>query len=956
MAAEGNEVSKVGVGELRGIIVDSEELKKGTKIFDEGGLKNLARYGNKLFCEAAGSGPSPYKVTLAFGDGAMKVKARCTCPSAMRRPFCKHAAALLVAWSRAPEAFVASEGAPAGARDAGGKKPVKTSPAQREEEMKQGVKQIATLVRELGVAGVSSGAEGWAAQIKRVGEALRDFKLRRLGAKTLDLAALLERAALSKSGVPAAAYTELLTDLRLTQSKLDKHLGGEPIEDRHREELIGKTWTKADRKPVSGLSLVEIAFRTWTTSDEFIIRESRFFDLSAGGHYSEKQIVPARFSQEPKRSWAGRVLDGMAASLYPGYAPSRVEITDLGNLKALDQEALNCLIEKALPDVGSALAALHEHRKDVFAPDLVPVALRVDTLFSRGDRMQAVDEKGHALHLPYDPQIEIRLGTALREGRLRALIGDLGIDAALPTLAPLAVVIEGPLGLSMRTLVDPGMPSDKRSKALPAPDPGTSGWAAAARAAGASAAAIALGEVREELAEALVLGLTTLSTRVTDPLVSRLRDLSLEKPAALLASLPQKPDPVDRLDDFIKLYQVLGIALLRLAGATEVDRAAIERVPTYESVFVRRPEAFLVPAEVQKQRAEGSLNRYEAALHYDRHYAGLPAEELCENIHPTWADGSASPYVVRAMAGRGEAGIEAAKRALGEKRGKVAKITAIRVLGAIGGPTADHVLAEVARTAKDAGLRALAMDARDALDLRRFSKEIVWRKRMATDQRVSDLSQALLTAPSAETREAAIHQIGTEGLVGAIPALRQAFLADAAQRVRDEAAVTLGMLGDTEMAETFIWMLKRRDESPRDAAAAIKALGHLGDVRGIHELLKAWAEGYRPKDIAEALKALGPAAIGPMIETIEAQPEIAARKSALDVLRELSELEIAAALVARVEKVAGADDFTDRAQLYLKLAAVHVDCRRVVGQAILNKLPAEKHKSPLGKAAMKAAI
>jgi HEAT repeat protein len=583
------------------------------------------------------------------------------------------------------------------------------------------------------------------------------------------------------------------------------------------------------------------------------------------------------------------------------------------------------------------------------------VALRVDTLFSRGDRLQAVDDKGHALHLPEDAQLEIRLGTALREGKLCVLLGDVGIDAALPTLWPSSVVIEGPLGLELRTLIDAAPPTGKR-KIQAASDPGPSTWIASARAAGASAAAIALGEVREELADAFVLGLAALGARTTDPLVSRLRELSLEKQAALLASLPGKPDPADRLDDFIKLYQVLGIALLRLAGATEVDRASIERVPTYESVFVKRPEAWLAPAEVQRLRAEGTLNRYEAAVHYDHHYGTLPAELLVESIHPTWADGSASPYVVRAVASRGVLGIEAARRALGEKRGKVTKITAIRVLLAIGGPEADALLAEVTRTATDAGLRALAQDARDALDLRRYGKEIVWRRRMASEQRVGELCQAVLSGSTKETRVAAIHQITTEGFVGAIPALRQAFLSDPTQEVREEAAIGLGLLGDTEMAETFIWMLRRRDQAPRDAVNAIKALGHLGDVRGIHELLLAWAEGYSPKNVAEALKALGPAALEPLIEAIEAQPEIAARKSALDVLAELSPKDLSALLLARVEQAAGEPRFVERAALYLKLAGAQLDVRRIVGQAILAKLPATEASSSLGKLAKKAVL
>jgi hypothetical protein len=76
---------KIGVGELRGIVVDSDELQKGTRLFDDKGLSNLSRHANRLFAEAKGSGPAPYRVSLAFGGGALDVKAKCTCPAARSR-------------------------------------------------------------------------------------------------------------------------------------------------------------------------------------------------------------------------------------------------------------------------------------------------------------------------------------------------------------------------------------------------------------------------------------------------------------------------------------------------------------------------------------------------------------------------------------------------------------------------------------------------------------------------------------------------------------------------------------------------------------------------------------------------------------------------------------------------------------------------------------------------------
>jgi hypothetical protein len=971
MATTDEGARKVNVGDLRGLIIDSDELAKGTKVFDDKGLQSLARHKNKVYAEAKGSGPSPYRVSLVFSESSSTIKGHCTCMAARSRPFCKHAAALLVAWSRAPESFVASDKPLEGMPGEPKKKAVKKGDADTGAQRRDGIEQVSTLVRELGVAGIGSG--GGVDQleaIQRIGEALRENKLRRLGARTLDLAVMIKGAAAKKSPVPATAYTELLTDLRLTARKLEKHLAGEPIEDRHVEELIGKTWTKPDRKPVTGLDLIEYAYLIRPTSDGFKIYESRFVDLATGTHYSEKQIDPPPPAprREPKAVRAGAILAGASGTTFPTFAPLRLSFTDLGDSKSIDDEALGRLLTHALPDVGAALTALQEHRKDVFAPELLPVTVRIDTLFARGDRLQAVDPTGNALHLPPDPQLEDRLGTALHEGRLEALIGDVGLDAALPTLWPMAMVLRTPLGLELRSLIDANTPAIKATGL----DPDERGWVTAARAAGASEAAITLGEVREELAFAFVLGLAGLGARTTDPLSSRLRDLGLERPAALLDSLPQKAEPADRIDDFIRIFQVIGVVLMRLAGATQVDRAALVHVPTYESVFVAQPAAWIDPERVEKLRGEGKINRYEAAVHYAHHYEGLPAEELAERIYPIWANGSAQPYVVRALVGKGELAIAAAKKALGSARGRIAKLTAIRVLQAVAMPgstdapvaplasspdaaAALEVLRERAMNEPDVGLRASAADARDAVELRRGFGDVVRARRGKDGRRVEELCQAVVIAPQKEVRIAAIHQLTSLGAVGAIPALRQAFLCDAARGVREEAALALGLLGDVEMADRFVDMLRRRGKNEVEAKLGAYALGNLGDVRGLHELLAAYAEGYQPKIIAESLRALGPVALDPLLALIEAQPEIAQRKAALSVLAELPERDLTAALVARVQANASDPRLIDRAMLYLKLAGVNLDSRRVVAEAILAVLPPTDDAKALGKAAKKAA-
>jgi hypothetical protein len=933
MATAAAEVKKVGIGELRAYISDRAELTKGTTIFDSGQLSNLARYQNKLFCEAKGSGASPYKVTLTYKDAPSEFKAQCSCPARKfgeRAGFCKHAAALLVAWARAPESFAVSEG-PIGGVSATGeakKKDVKKGKISAADLMKTGVDQVSTLVRELGVSGVASLSGDRVEQIQTLGQTLRENKLRRLSARALELAQILGAPAPGGQGVLPVGYTSLMADLLLTARKLEKHLGGEPLDDRHVEELVGKTWRKEDRKAIKDLDLVEYAFSTWTTSDDYIIRESRFLDVASGHHYSEKQIVPAFLRRtEPKPSRSGHLLAGARGTTFPGYPPYRIDFDDLGDKRHVGPEVLSMMIEKSLPDVGAALAALQEHRKDVFAPDMLPIALRVDTLFARGARLQAVDEKGHALHLPFDKTLEEQLGGSLHNARLRAILGSVGIDAALPTLWPAAAIIEGPLGLELRALPDVGI-AGKRS-----PVEGAA-WGAAAREAGASGAAITLGEVREELADAFLTGLAGLTPRVTDTLATRLRELGLEKQAALLQSLTAKPDPADRLDDFIKLYQVLEIALVRLAGATHVDRNAIERVPTYESVFVARREETLPPKEVTLRRARGEINRYESAVHYARYYSEIPPEELAIHVFPIWADGTAAPYVAEAFATRRSEAIRAAEKALTIKAGRVAKMTAIRVLQTIGGREADGMLWDIMRTSKDAGLRAMARDALDTLESTKAGGDIVRRRRASDLEKVQELAKEMLSAPTLQERKNALRELEMLGHRAAIPSIRQAFWSDASREVRHEAAHALAHLGDTDMVETFLGMLVSRGESEQEAKVAALALGHLGDVRGLNELLYAYAEGYKPAIVGEAIKMFGSVALDPLLDLIEAQPEIAKRAAALDVLRQVDDKELSDALLARLEARRGQADVGVKAQLYLKLAEVHHFAKRNVASAI----------------------
>ncbi|HEU5057140.1 MAG TPA: hypothetical protein VFU21_11470 [Kofleriaceae bacterium] len=895
-AAEG--IPALGLGDLKRIVSDPEELGKGVVVYDRGALAHLARHGGKLYGEAVGSGGSPYRVSIAFDDRG-QAKGRCTCIAARTRPFCKHAAGLLVAWSQAPASFAVSEGPPPGAEEDGGikRRAVKTGKTDPSALMRSGIERVETMVRDLAATGVASITGARVDEMRQVSGGLRESGLRRLSARMLELASAIEPAT-RRAAIDAGRFAEVMCDALLTVRKLEKHLGGgEPLEARYVEELIGKTWRKADREPAAGLDLVEYGFAVRRTPDDYIIRESRFFDLVGGGHYSEKQILPAMIARRtsPKPSHAGQVLRGVTASAYPGFAPRRLDL-ERCDPEPLTAAGVEAMVARALPDVGAALGAFQEHRRDVFAPDRLPVAVRVDTVLATGARARWLDGGGSALFVPRGDDLEAGLAATLRGRRLLAVLGDVDLDEALPTLWPLAVVVAGEFGLELAPLRDH------------ARDGGGGGAppVAAARAVGASSAALSLAEVRGEMADALVAGLAMATPRIIDPLAARLRELGLDKPAALLGGLPARPDAEARFDDFVKVYQVLGLALLRLAGAAQVDRATLVPVPEFESVAVLRRDERPPPREIARRVAAGELGRWDAAVLYAGWYEAVPPDELAASIYPTWADGAAGPYVARAFAARGEQAIAAAERALASAHGRVAWMTAVRVLGAAGGARAEALLEAVARR-DDVGLRALACETLESLLVARgaLARQVALERRQREAQAVASMAGAILDAPRWELRVGQIERLMTLGGSRlAFPTLRTAFAADPASAVREAAAVALAQLGDTDIVEPLVALLARRHQPAGDAGArlAARALGLLGDVRGLDELLAAYAEAWKPGIVAEALRGFGPAALEPILDLLESRPELARRKAALAAIHEMPPDLLAASVRARLER------------------------------------------------------
>jgi hypothetical protein len=950
----------LSISDVRAVI-DAGELKKGQAILDQRGLAHLARTADKLYAEARGSGSAPYRVSVAFGDRG-QLKGGCSCRAAWSRPFCKHSAALLLAWSKTPEAFVATEvpredesrGQAAGPRarkgvngDAEAGAPGDTGPRKRSRAaatpkpdglalMRTGAERVSTLVRELAITGVGTITGERLAQLEELSQNLRQLQLRRLSARTLDLALSLKQPA----AVDAMRHASLLADMLLTAAKITAHCDGKTLEDRYVEELIGKTWLKKDRRPVQGLRLVEYAYARYETPDGFRVCESRMLDLESGEHYTERQILPLHIAKTttPKPSYAGRVLDGAHGGIFPGFPPWRLYLEGQAQQRELVADDLRRMLDHGRP-IATAVASFQEHRKDVFAPERLPALVKAQGLVAQGGRLRVFDEAGASLHLRHTAGLDDRLADALDGRTLHAVLGELELHHAIPTLRAVALLVHDRSGPAPVLHLRPVGAPRKRDKP-PKPRP----WAEVARDAGLSYAAVSLGEVREELAGLLLAGLAGLHARAAEPLVQRLSQLKLQKPAELLAQIVAEPDPAQRVGEYVKLFQVLGVALVRLSSAPTLAREGLVPVPTHASILIPAPQGEPSPGEVMAARIRGDMSQYEAAVHYHRHYGSLSIERMATDL-AVLADGGAMPYVVDALAQDPARAMAVAERILSVPLGTVALRTAFALLVRTGMPEAELLLKAFAGRRRQAGRQhgqRMVHLADDALvELQRGRPRLsplAESRREHLAEKLEPLVSQARSDHDATTRALACEALANLGAQAAIPELRAIFRTDKSKEVRRQAAISLGMLGDVRVVEELLALLRGGDESM--ARAACRALGCLGDSRTLPTLMALYREGFTPSVVSEAWLGFGVLVLDPIADMIDAEPALTKRSALAAPLAHLPLEWIVPRLYDRLAAGCAEPRLHDeaavtRASGYLKLCTDHPKARTELARRLL---------------------
>jgi HEAT repeat protein len=308
--------------------------------------------------------------------------------------------------------------------------------------------------------------------------------------------------------------------------------------------------------------------------------------------------------------------------------------------------------------------------------------------------------------------------------------------------------------------------------------------------------------------------------------------------------------------------------------------------------------------------------------------------------------------VARAFAKDAPAAIAAARTVLGVDGGparptaRMARLTAIRVLEAVGGPAAKATLEQVfgasqQKTGLDAVLQAHALRALRSLRGEKHAKTADAAEAFAA------CCNRVLNAPTKEERIAAIRRLVAMADPDAIPYLRASYAGDVSLDVREEAGLALGQLGDVDSVDLFVRLLRARHENPGYAKIAVRALAEAGDARGIDELLQACADGWQPLLVSEAIRRIGRAALEPLLDLVDQRPEVLGRKAVVDVLAAIASDDLARVLCRRLDglSVATPAVFLERAGAYMTVAGAHEQSARECAQKILQLRPSIRDKN-----------
>ncbi len=412
-----------------------DDYRSGEVYFNQNRISDTWQTGTSLHALVAGSGDRPYQVSLTL-EGDQFVP-RCTCPAHRRRPFCKHVAAVLIAWARAPERFVMGE-APAAARPQGQVRRTPRPKADVRQVQMEGLDKVEALLVELTTYGLLSLTEAQVTRVTDLAHTVESHKLRRMARLVGRLGVMLQAALKDPGRLDERAYAELLSGAWLTLQATRHALQDPAADPTFLDELVGKTWREGDLELREGVRLVELAYETVALETGFIVDTSFLLSLDDGSLYTEKQIIPAQLKRRaPKPSYSGR-LEGNVG-LYPGPPPRRIKLLEIAESPLTDDDWQQALMhaERSTANLFRQFQAAAAH--PLAAPEayafFAPTRFFVD-----GTGVHLMDAEGQAIPLSEG----WRILTALTRQPVAAIFGRLAPADGVLLLAPLGLVTEPP--------------------------------------------------------------------------------------------------------------------------------------------------------------------------------------------------------------------------------------------------------------------------------------------------------------------------------------------------------------------------------------------------------------------------------------------------------------------------------------------------------------------------------
>jgi hypothetical protein len=433
------------------------------------GRKYLARVlrpwcaGNAIHAEVQGSGSTPYRIDITFKDGGNKPSTKCSCPAWRRNPFCKHVAAVLLAWASKADAFAVveapatetkakparspkkSEGDEDGTSGEAPKKPKADADAEKRALIENGLAQATNLLSELAAGGLLAVTTQQADGVLKLAELLISQRLTRLGRAMQVLSIRLRQFSTASTrgnqpGTDNASIAIPLADAWLTLAATRHAMQADPTSAESAydlEDLLGTRFDESRLSKFTSETLLEIAFEEVADEIGFVTGTSYLLDLASGEVMLDRKIVPSRLAERERKRPYHSLLTNCQLASSRSKPPRRVKVSGIGQQQTITSETIRRAARHAVTTIAVLRRRLAEQVIDPLAEHellalFAPEAFQAIDLPASGKRAGAqqlllVDAEGVALPVVGTSAINAVLGAAVHDPIL-ALFGRMKLN------------------------------------------------------------------------------------------------------------------------------------------------------------------------------------------------------------------------------------------------------------------------------------------------------------------------------------------------------------------------------------------------------------------------------------------------------------------------------------------------------------------------------------------------